>query len=185
MALDLSWRFDRWFDRLPRSPREAGRVERCVVRTGPGLRETPDAIELVPGRGVVGDSWTTHEHAVPDSEVSLINVHVIRSLCEGDEARTPLSGDNLQVDLELSEENLPVGTRLAVGAQVVLVVSPFPHRPCRSFLGRFGEAAAKKVARANRRGLRGRGVLCTVERGGTVRAGDAIAVERPRPAAAP
>jgi MOSC domain-containing protein YiiM len=181
VVLDLSWRFDRWFDQLPRSPRDEGRVERCVVRTGPGQRETPEALELVPGRGVVGDTWLEHEHSVPDSEVSLINVHVIRSLCDGDEALTPLSGDNLQVDLDLSEENLPVGTRLAIGDEVVIVVAPYPHRPCRSFLGRFGETAAKKVARANRRGLRGRGVLCTVQRGGTLRRGDPIRVERPGP----
>ena len=32
-------------------------------------------------------------------EISLINVHVIESLA-GDPARTPLSGDNLQVDLD-------------------------------------------------------------------------------------
>ena len=181
MGLDLSWRFDRWFDHLPPSPRDAGRVERCVVRTGRGQRETPETIELDPGRGVVGDTWTVHEHSVPDSEVSLINVHVIRSLCKGDESRMPLSGDNLQVDLDLSEANLPVGTRLAIGDQVVLLVAPFPHRPCRSFVARFGATAAKKVARANRRGLRGRGVLCTVEVGGTVRRGDAIGVQRPAP----
>jgi len=179
VGFDLSWRFDRWFDHLPRSPRDTGRVERCVVRTGPGRRDAPEQIELAPGRGVAGDTWPVHAHSVPESEVSLVNVHVIRSLCEGDEQRTPLSGDNLQVDLDLSEENLPAGTRLAVGEQVVLLVSPFPHRPCRSFVGRFGATAAKKVARANRRGLRGRGVLCTVERGGTVRRGDPIRVERP------
>jgi len=179
MALDLSWRFDRWFDRLPRSPRDEGRVERCVVRTGPGRRETPEAIELAPGRGVVGDSWGTHDWDEEGNQVALVNVHVICSLSEGDEARSALSGDNLQVDLELSEENLPTGTRLAVGPEVVLVVSPVVHRPCKHFHERFGAAAAKKVARANRRGLRGRGVLCSVERGGTVRRGDPIGVERP------
>jgi MOSC domain-containing protein YiiM len=177
--LDLSFRFDRWIDRLPRSPRELGRVERCVVRTGPGRRATPEVLELTPGAGVAGDSWLGHEHAVTESEVSLINVHVIRTLCAGDESRTPLSGDNLHVDLDLSEENLPVGTRLKVGREVVLVVSPFPHRPCASFVERFGAVGAKRVARANRRGLRGRGLLCTIERGGTIRQGDGIAVERP------
>ena len=179
MGLDLSWRFDRWFDNLPRSPRDAGRVERCVVRTGPGRRETPEAIELVPGRGVSGDSWGAHAWDEEGNQVALINVHVIRALCEQDESRTPLSGDNLQVDLELSEENLPIGTRLSIGTEVVLVVSPVPHRPCRHFHERFGSGAAKKVARANRRGLRGRGVLCLVERGGTVRVGDPIRVGRP------
>ncbi len=180
---DLSWRFDVWYALLPRSPRDYGRVERCVVRTGPGQRATPEAIELVAGRGVAGDTWGRHGFDDQQNQVSLVNVHVIRSLSGGDE-RSPISGDNLQVDLELSEENLPAGTRLSIGAEVVLLVSPVPHRPCPSFVERFGATAAKKVARANRRGLRGRGVLCLVERGGTVRVGDPIRVERPDQAVA-
>lgn len=185
MSLDLSWRFDRWIDGLPSSPRDAGRVERCVVRTGPGQRTLPEAIELVPGRGVQGDSWGKSSHATPDSQVALINFHLVQALCDGDAQRSALSGDNLQVDLDLSEANLPVGTRLSIGAQTVLVVSPAPHRPCRHFHERYGATAAKRVARANRRGLRGRGVLCTIERGGTIRIGDAIRVERPSSPALP
>lgn len=175
--IDLSFRFDRWFDRLPASPKDLGRVERCVLRTGHGKRSTPERVELSVGGGLVGDAWRTHADSFPENEVSLMNVHVLRAVCEGDEARMPLSGDNLQVDLDLSEANLPVGTRLHVG-EAVLRVSPFPHRPCTSFVERFGARAAKRVARANRRGLRGRGVLCIVERGGAVAIGDTIRVER-------
>jgi MOSC domain-containing protein YiiM len=177
-VLDLSFRFDRWIDALPKSPADAGRVERCVLRTGRGQRASPERVELRVGAGVVGDAWFGHEHSLPENEVALMNVHVLRAVCEGDEARMPLSGDNLLVDLDLSEANLPVGTRLCVG-EAVLCVSPFPHRPCDKFVARFGARAAKRVARANRRGLRGRGVLCTVERGGGVAVGDTIRVERP------
>lgn len=176
--LDLSFRFDRWFDALPKSPPDGGRVERCVLRTGRGLRATPQRVELRVGSGVVGDAWVGHEDSLPENEVALMNVHVLRAVCEGDETRMPLSGDNLLVDLDLSAANLPVGTRLYLG-QVVLRVSPVPHRPCGKFVQRFGARAAKRVARANRRGLRGRGVLCTVERGGCVAVGDTIRVERP------
>ena len=176
--LDLSFRFDRWFSQLQDSPTDVGRVHRCVVRTGPGQRETPDRILLVPGQGVSGDSWQGHEHRLPGNEVSLINMHVLRSLVGGDEGRMALSGDNLQVDLELSEANLPPGTLLELG-EVLLRVSEEPHRPCLQFVERFGAKSAKRVARANRRGLRGRGVLCTVERGGEVGAGDTITVTRP------
>lgn len=176
--LDLSFRFDRWFARLPSSPTDAGRVIRCVVRTGPGQRETPDELELVAGAGVRGDSWARHEHKLPGNEVSLMNVHVLRAVVDGDERRMPLSGDNLHVDLDLSEANLPPGTLLEIG-EVRLRVSEEPHRPCLRFVERFGATAAKRVARANRRGLRGRGVLCTVERGGKLRVDDTIQVTRP------
>ena len=53
--MDLSFRFDRWFEELPRSPRERGLVVRCVLRTGPGQRATPEQVTVEPGRGVVGD----------------------------------------------------------------------------------------------------------------------------------
>jgi MOSC domain-containing protein YiiM len=175
--MDLSFRFDRWFAALPRSPRERGRVERCVLRSGPGQRTTPDEVTVEPGRGVLGDHWGRYGYDEPGNEVSLINVHVLRALCRGDESAMPLSGDNFQVDLDLSEENLPVGSELAIGT-AVLRVSPLPHRPCGKFVQRFGATAAKKVARANRVGRRGRGVLCEVVRGGRVRAGDEIAVRR-------
>jgi MOSC domain-containing protein YiiM len=175
--LDLSFRFDRWFEKLTPSPTEAGTVEVCVVRTGRGVRATPDEVELEAGSGVVGDHWGSNDHDEERNEVSLINVHVIRSLAKGDEVRTPLSGDNFQVDLDLSEENLPVGTTLELG-EAELRVSDMPHRPCLQFVKRFGPVAAKRVARANRLGRRGRGVLCEVVRGGRVRRGALIRVVR-------
>jgi MOSC domain-containing protein YiiM len=178
--VDLSFRFDRWFARLPRSPRDVGRVERCVVRPAHGDRLTPESVRVTPEGGIEGDRWATDEHRRPGNQVSLINVHVLRSLSEGRDERMPLSGDNLQVDLDLSEENLPPGTLLAI-ADVVLRISRDPHRPCRHFVQRYGAVGAKKVARASRIGRRGRGVLAEVVRGGTIRVGDVIRVDRNAP----
>ena len=176
--MDFSFRFDRWFERLPSSPRDEGRVHRIVVRPpgASGQRETPAEVELLPGVGLVGDRW---DAAVDreGTEVSLMNMHVLRALA-GAEERMALSGDNLQVDLDLSEANLPVGTVLEAG-EVQLEISPEPHRPCRLFHQRFGASGAKKVARGNRTGRRGRGVLCRVLRGGTLRVGDMLRVRRP------
>ena len=90
----------------------------------------------------------------------------------------PLSGDNLEVDLDLTEANLPVGTRLTIGS-AQLEVSADPHRPCKKFHERYGASAVKKVARANKRGRRGRGLLASVLSAGEIRAGDVIRVERP------
>ena len=176
MGLDLSRRHDLWLARLPRSPRDEGRVDALVVRP-PGTvgeRETPDRVELN-ADGIVGDKWAADPEAPDGTQVSLINVHMARAV--GGE-RAPLTGDNLHVDLDLSEENLPVGTRLEMGS-AALVVSEVPHRPCGSFLERFGARAAKRVARAGRTGLRGRGVLCRVGQPGVVEVGDVIRVVRP------
>lgn len=108
----------------------------------------------------------------------MINVNMLRALAEGDIDRMALSGDNLHVDLDLSQENLPVGTRLLIGS-AVLEVSDIEHVPCGSFVERYGHTAAKRVARANRLGLRGRGVLCHVRTRGEISVGDSITVERP------
>lgn len=179
MAVDLSFRFDAWWAGLPKSPTESGRVEKLVVRPrhgAPKERTTPASIELTPEDGILGDRWLDDEHGSEGTQVSLINVHVLRSLAR-DEEQGVLSGDNLQVDLDLTEENLPVGTRLEVGS-AVLQVSEVVHRPCKRFLERFGTTAAKKVARANRKSRRGRGVLCRILQGGKIDVGDTIRVVR-------
>ena len=178
--MDFSWRFDLWFARLTPSPKNEGCVEGLVVRPSGaphGTRVRPEEVELSPEEGVVGDSWRTHPDHSANNQVSLINIHVLDSLAGSDPERRALSGDNLQVDLDLSEENLPVGTRLSIG-EAMLEISPKPHRPCRHFVARFGATAAKKVARAGRLGRRGRGVLCRVVEGGRIRVGDKIRVER-------
>lgn len=175
--MDFSFRFDRWLEELPPSPRERGLVVRCVLRTGPGERSTPEQVTVEPGRGVLGDHWGRYAYDEPGNEVSLVNVHVLSALAGGDEAAMTLSGDNFHVDLDLSEENLPVGTELALGT-ALLRVSPMPHRPCRKFVQRFGPMAAKRVARGNHLGHRTRGVLCEVIAGGKIHAGDEVVVRQ-------
>jgi MOSC domain-containing protein YiiM len=181
--VDLSFRFDWWYKQLPASPRDLGRIERCVVRPSHGARLTPTEIRLTPAGGIEGDRWIHDEHRRPGNQVSLMNVHVLRSIA-GDEARMPLAGDNLLVDLDLSEENLPAGTRLEIGG-AELMISNDPHRPCRHFHQRFGATSVKRIVRANKVGRRGRGVLAEVVKAGTIRVGDEIRVRRidstPRP----
>lgn len=177
--MDLSFRHDLWWALLPRSPLDGGRVELCVVRPAHGERRLVERLELAPGSGATGDHWREDAARSRGSELALINAHVARAVAR-DRDHPGHAGDNLHVDLDLSEANLPVGTRLALG-DVVLEVSADVHRPCKSFHDRFGKLAAQRVARANRRGLRGRGVLCRVVQGGTVAVGATIRVLRPEP----
>ena len=142
----------------------------------PGPRETRDKITVTPKGGIEGDKWACSEERLLGAQVSLINVHVLRSLAESDD-RMSLAGDNLIVDLELSEANLPPGTVLRVGS-VMLEVSEVPHEPCDRFKDRYGKTAAKKVGRANRTGKRGRGVMTRVLEAGEIKTGDGIIVVR-------
>lgn len=176
--VDLSFRFDLWWKRLPASPKDAGKITLLIVRTGEpgeGRRETPAEVLVDPELGVEGDRWLRDPDRRLTNQVSLMNANVLRSLAGDDRSNQALVGDNLIADLELSEANLPVGSRLAVG-DVVFEVTPDPHRPCGSFVDRYGASAAKKVARAGRKGRRGRGVLLQVITGGRVRVGDTLRV---------
>ncbi|MDF1839471.1 MAG: hypothetical protein P1V35_16505 [Planctomycetota bacterium] len=176
--MDLSFRFDGWFKALPESPLDGGCIQRLVQRPaggGVGARLTPERIRVEVGKGVIGDRRSQNEES-SEGEVSLINVHVLRAVAN-DEDHMPMSGDNLQVDLNLSEANLPAGSHLHVGT-AILKVSAQPHVPCGLFIERFGLKNTKRVARASRTGKRGRGVLCTVAQSGEIALGDAIRVVR-------
>ena len=75
--------------------------------------------------------------------MTLMNARVI-ALLAGDRERWPLAGDQLYVDLDLSPENLPPGTRLTIGSALV-EVTDVPHTGCAKFTERFGPAAIRFV----------------------------------------
>ena len=83
------------------------------------------------------------------------------ALMAGPRERWPLAGDQFFVDLDLSVENLPPGTRLALGDSVVEITAE-PHRGCQKFSQRFGMAALRLVNSADGRALRLRGVNARV-----------------------
>lgn len=176
--MDFSFRHDFWLARLPRSPATLGKLELIVLRPKKGERAEPREAEVSVERGLHGDRWETDEHRRPGNQVSLMNVHVLRAIAEGDARRLAPAGDNLIVDLDLSEANAPIGSLLTIG-EVVLEITPDPHRPCASFVERYGSLTAKRVARGNRTGRRTRGVLARVVAPGILRVGANVHLKRP------
>ena len=176
----------RWRER-PQAPREHGTVRLICVRKGEGRHETPDTVQITPGLGLVGDRWSQRgDGKDPDgySAVTLMNATVAELLTAG---RQPLDapGDNLQVDLDISVDALPAGTRLRAGT-AVLEVSAQPHTGCSTFSGKFGLDALKWVSTPEGRQRRLRGVNCAVISEGQVRIGDPVEViERATPRAEP
>jgi len=136
----------------------------------------------VPARvevGLVGDAWLARgSKAMPDgsanpnAQLTLMNTRAAEAII-GSRDRWPLAGDQLYVDLDLSVENLPAGTQLAVGDAVV-EVTPVPHTGCAKFSARFGTEALKFVSKSPGRELRLRGVNARVVTAGAVRTGDMI-----------
>ena len=110
----------------------------------------------------------------PEAQVTLMNSRAAALVADGnDRDDWAQAGDQLYVDFDLSEENLPAGARIAVG-DVVLEVSAEPHLGCGKFIKRFGVDAMKLVNSEAGRALRLRGVNAKVIEPGKVRTGDEV-----------
>jgi hypothetical protein len=166
-------------DEVNRSPKDGGVLEMIVRRPQVGQREILEEGRLDLVDGLVGDSWrmrsskrTSDGSAHPDMQLNLMNSRVV-SLVAQHRSRWHLAGDQLYVDLDLGEANLPAGTRLAVG-EAVIEVTAQPHTGCSKFVERFGVDAMKFVNSPERQGLHLRGINARVVRAGAVRVGDTV-----------
>jgi MOSC domain len=166
-------------DEIRRSPASVGRVELIVRRPAENEREVLDECTLDLEEGLVGDVWrvrgssrTPDGSANPDAQLTVMNARAAAAITGAPE-RWQLAGDQLYVDLDLSVENLPAGTRLALGDAVIEVTAE-PHTGCAKFSARFGTDALKFVNKSPGRELRLRGANTRVVTPGNVRVGDAI-----------
>jgi hypothetical protein len=159
-------------DHIRSSPADEGTLELIVRRPAEDLREVLDEAELDLEVGLVGDRWHLGSSPTNDSQLTLMNARLAQLVAGGRE-RWPLAGDQLYVDLDLSVENLPAGTRLAVGSAVV-ELTEVPHTGCAKFSARFGTEALKFVNKSPGRELRLRGANARVVTPGTVRVGDQV-----------
>ena len=159
-------------DEIRRAPRDAGRLALIVRRPAADEREVIAEAALDVASGLIGDSWNPRHDPDGCAQVTLMNARVI-ALLAPDQSRWPLTGDQLFVDFDLSEANVPAGTRLAVG-NAIIEVTPEPHTGCRKFASRFGVEAVKFVNSPMGRALNLRGINTRVVASGLVRVGDEV-----------
>jgi MOSC domain len=166
-------------DHIRRAPADRGRVELIVRRPAVDEREVLLEGVLDQTEGLVGDTWrmrgssrTPDGSAHPDMQLNVMNVRVA-ALVAGEDGRRQLAGDQLYIDFDMSEANLPPGTRLALGSAVIEVTDQ-PHRGCAKFAARFGRDALRFVNSGTGQAMRLRGMNAKVVVGGTVRAGDLV-----------
>lgn len=163
--LEAGWR------KTEKSPQDLGAVEMIVRRPKPEEREEMESATFTAEAGLAGDDWLRRS-ANPDAQITMMNSRLIHLLA-GDKSRWALSGDQLFVDLDISQDNLPAGARLRIG-EVVMEVSPLPHTGCTKFARRFGGAARKWVMTDEGQQARRRGVYTKVIVDGEIRVGDRI-----------
>ena len=166
-------------DEIRRSPKEEGVLEMIVRRPRTGEREVLTEGELDLAEGLVGDNWRTRGSSLtadgsshPDMQLNIMNSRVIALVAQHKE-RWHLAGDQLFIDLDLSAENLPPGSRLAIGTSVIEVTAK-PHTGCQKFVERYGADAMKFVNSAVGRRLHLRGINAKVIEAGVIRVGDTV-----------
>jgi hypothetical protein len=166
-------------DYIRQSPAGDGVLRLIVRRPAVDQRDVLDTGELDPAVGLVGDNWSTRGSsstpdgsANPDGQLTVMNYRCAL-LVAGSSDRVPLAGDQLFVDLDLSEARLPAGSRLAIGETVVEITAK-PHRGCEKFAARYGAAALRFVNVGAGRELNLRGRNARVIVGGTIRQGDRV-----------
>jgi hypothetical protein len=168
-------------DLVRQSPRGAGTLELAVRRPSVGAREVLARADLDPEAGLVGDSWSQRRSSRtpdntphPDMQLNVINSRFVALIAGTDRDAWALAGDQLYVDLDLSFDALPAGSRLAIGEQAVIEVTEQPHTGCAKFAARYGRDAHKFVWTDEAKALRLRGLNARVVVAGTIAPGDTV-----------
>ena len=161
------------------APKDNGTVDMIVVRPAHGERLTPNAHPLSLAKGVEGDHWAKGCHVTlpdgspsPDVQICLMPSRVIRAIA-GDRDNWAPAGDNLFIDMDLTPDYTPPGTKLGLGS-VEMVIAEEPHKGCQHFIDRYGRDACLFVNIGRGGELKLRGIYARVTKDGTVSVGDKV-----------
>jgi hypothetical protein len=164
---------------VKQAPLDHGTVRLIVRRPAVDQREVLAEAVLDCDEGVVGDTWrirgsrrTSDGSAHPDMQLNIMNARVA-ALIAGTDGPWQLAGDQLYLDFDISEANLPPGSRVAIG-DATIEFTDQPHTGCAKFAARFGKEALRWVNSSEGRRLRLRGANARVIVAGAVRTGDAV-----------
>ena len=164
-------------DHILASPSSGGKLEMIAARPAVGERKQLEEATLDDQQGLVGDNWkdrsstrTPDGSANPDAQLTIINSRLVNAV-SGSKSRWELAGDQLVVDIDLSHDNLPVGSRLQIGSAIVELTAE-PHTGCVKFATRFGNAALRFVSGPVAMQQRRRGANAKIVKSGTVSVGD-------------
>jgi MOSC domain len=162
------------------SPTDAGHLTAIFVRPATNERRALDSTTLTPEGGIDGDRWFHDSYyrlkdgrSDPRCQVSIMNDRFLRQVAGGKDDMC-LAGDNLIVDLDLSETNLPAGSQVSIGSEVIIEISDLKHTGCSKFARRYGDDAKTFANSQQGTALHLRGRYARIIRGGTIRVGDKV-----------
>lgn len=165
--------------KILKTPKNKGTLKMIVARPAENERVVLTEGEISLTRGLVGDMWhirpssrTVDGSPHPDKQLNIMNARAIALIAQTED-RWQLAGDQLYIDFDISEDNLPAGSRLAIG-EAIIEVTPLPHNGCKKFTQRFGIDAVKFVNSPIGKQLHLRGINAKVIQPGTIRVGDTV-----------
>ena len=154
-------------------PKDRGELVLICARGEDGRRSELQRAALSVTEGLPGDAWFRDCPERIDAQLAIMRVDIARLVANGQPIN--LAGDNLFVDLDLSEANLPCGSRLRIGG-AQFEATPEPHTGCSKFRQRFGADALRFTAEPGRRDQRLRGIYLKTVEAGEIGVGDTIEV---------
>jgi len=167
-------------EHLRSAPTDEGTLTMVVRRPAREQREILAEGVIDVEDGLLGDNWFERatsraiaEGRHRDAMITVMGSRMAELLGDTDDERA-LAGDQLYVDLDISHANLPAGSRISIGDDVVLEVSAKPHAGCAKFKARFGDETLAFVNGELGSPLRLRGLNASVVQGGVIRPGDAV-----------
>ena len=163
------------------APKDNGIVQMIVSRPKIEVRDILKIAKLDKDLGLVGDNWNDRgSSSTPDNssdieaQLTIMNSRVI-SLITPSSEHWQLAGDQLYIDMDLSRNNLVLGSQIKIGSAVI-EVSKKPHTGCEKFSNRFGLDALKFVSTPLGRELALRGINTRIVQSGIVRTGDVVKI---------
>ena len=163
-------------EEISQSPKEQGTLDMIVRRPKVGVRDIVENGVLNKDVGLEGDNWKTRggseRPAKLETQITLTNSRAIQHIAQS-KGRWALAGDQLYVDFDLGEENLPAETHLSIGS-AVLEITEEPHNGCKKFVERFGMYAMLFVNSEIGKKMHLRGVNARVIQAGNITVGDIV-----------
>ncbi len=152
------------YDALEPAPKGSGHVTLLLAR-GPDHSRIVYERVLLTKDGMPGDRWQPKAEGVDDDQLAVMG-HRVTELIANGQSQT-LFGDNIALDMDLSEEALPIGSRVRLG-DAVFEVTPKPHTGCSYYAERFGADALRFTREPERRAQHLRGIYLRVVEPGEV-----------------
>jgi hypothetical protein len=177
MAYQTAEQLEAGMGRVYDTPKDEGTLQLVVRRPGRGEREILAEGQVDTEQGLIGDDWINRpgmhrETPSPYAQVTVMNARAAELVSGDPEPSTwAQCGDQLYIDLDISEANMPAGTRIEIG-EAVLEIQSEPHTGCVQFRSWWGQEALRHISTREGLSLRMRGANTRVLRSGIVRPGD-------------